>query len=138
MNPQTTSSAARIDIEAIRAKLDSATGQQFWQSPDELAETAALQQILREFPDGASEWDDGLNRRNFLKIAAASLALAGLTGCTKQPNQKILPYVKQPEELVPGEPLYYATTMPFGGYGTWVLVQSRGSHPIQVHCQSRQ
>ena len=66
------------------------------------------------FPPGASEWWDDLSRRSFLKMAAASLALAGLTACTKQPPQEILPYVKQPEELVPGEPLFYATSMLLG------------------------
>ena len=41
----------------------------------------------------------------------ASLALAGLTACTRQPTEHIVPYVRQPEELVPGRPLFYATAM---------------------------
>jgi hypothetical protein len=74
--------------------------------------------LLREFPDGASEWPIELNRRDFLKLAAASLALAGVTACTKQPTQQILPYVNQPANLVLGEPLIYATSMLLGGFAT--------------------
>ena len=88
--------------------------------------------LHREFSNGASEWDDGVSRRSFLKMAAASLALAGLTGCTKQPVQHILPYVKEPQELVPGEPLFFATAMCRGGYATGVLAKSREGHPIKV------
>src|SRR5205807_5828115 len=86
----------------------------------------------REFPPGATEWWDSLDRRSFLKMATASLALAGLTACTKQPTHEILPYVKQPEELVPGEPLFYATAMLLGGFATGVLVKSREGHPIKI------
>ncbi|HLX69392.1 MAG TPA: TAT-variant-translocated molybdopterin oxidoreductase [Verrucomicrobiae bacterium] len=121
------------DLAAIRAKLDGVHGQRYWQSLDELAETPEFREMLRrEFPDGASEWDDGLSRRSFLKMAAASLALAGLTACTKQRPHNILPYVKEPEELVLGEPLFYATTMQLGGYATGVLAKSREGHPVKV------
>src|SRR5205809_8112119 len=88
--------------------------------------------LHREFPPGASEWLDSLNRRSFLKLAAASLALGGLTACTKQPVHQILPYVKQPAELVLGEPLFYATSMLLGGFATGVLVKSREGHPIKI------
>lgn len=105
MNSQRKS--APLDLAAIRAKLDGVRGQEYWRSLDEIAETAEFQEMLRrEFPDGASEWEDGVSRRSFLKLAAASLTLAGLTACTKQPVHEILPYIRQPEELVLGEPLY--------------------------------
>src|SRR5437879_4089633 len=107
----------RLDLAAIRAKLNRVSGQQYWRSLEEVAATPEFTAMLqREFPPGASEWCDGVSRRNFLKLAAASLALAGLTACTKQPAQSILPYVNQPENLVPGEPLFYATSMLFGGF----------------------
>ena len=122
-----------LNLAAVRAKLDRADGRQYWRSLSELAETPEFQHMLhREFPEGASEWLGELNRRSFLKMAAASLALAGLTACTKQPVHEILPYVKQPEELMLGEPLYYATSMLFGGYATGVLAKSREGHPIKV------
>src|SRR5438128_598779 len=99
-----------MDLAAIRARLVGAGGRQYWRSLEQLADTPEFCELLhREFPSGASEWLEGLSRRNFLKLAAASTALAGLTACTRQPVHQILPYVKQPEELVPGEPLFYAT-----------------------------
>jgi MoCo/4Fe-4S cofactor protein with predicted Tat translocation signal len=125
--------AQPLDLADIRAQLDGARGQQYWRSLDELSETPEFKEMLhREFPNGASEWEDGVSRRSFLKMAAASLALAGLTACTKQPIHEILPYVKQPEKLVPGEPLFYATSMCLGGYATGVLAKSREGHPIKV------
>src|SRR5205085_8697392 len=111
------------DLAAIRAKLNKACGQQYWRSLEQIADTQQFREMLhREFPPGAAEWWDGLSRRSFLKMAAASLALSGLTACTKQPAKEILPYVNQPAELIPGEPLMYATTFTLGGFATGVLV----------------
>ena len=123
----------RLNLAAIRAKLNGAQGRQYWRSLNELAESPEFQEMLhREFPKGASEWSPDLNRRSFLKMAAAALALAGLSACTKQPPHAIFPYVNQPQELVLGEPLYYATSMILGGYATGVLVKNREGHPIKV------
>ena len=121
------------NLAEIRAKLAGSHGQRYWQSLEEIAETPQFKEMLeREFPAGASEWWDGLSRRNFLKMAAASMALAGLSACTKQPPHEILPYIKQPEELVLGEPLFYATSMVHGGFANGVLAKSREGHPIKV------
>ena len=78
-----------LDLAAIRAKLAGAQGPKYWQSLEELAETEAFQDFLfREFPRQASEWeDDEPGRRKFLKLMGASLALAGLSACTRQPNE---------------------------------------------------
>ena len=109
------------------------TGRQYWRSLEELARTRQFTDMRhREFPPGASEWEDGLSRRNFLKLSGVSLALAGLTACTKQPPKEILPYVNQPEGLTPGEPLFYATAMVHQGFATGVLVKSREGHPIKI------
>src|SRR5205823_4617057 len=68
---------AQLDLDAIRARLDGVRGQHYWRSLEEVAQTKEFQEMMhREFPAGASEWWDGLNRRNFLKLAAASLALS--------------------------------------------------------------
>lgn len=134
-NPRNANQAARpkLDLASIRAKLNRTRGQEYWRSLDEIAETNEFQQMLhREFPPGASEWWDGLSRRSFLRMAAATMALSGLTACTKQPTREIYPYVKQPEQLVLGEPLYYATSMVLGGFATGVLAKSREGHPIKV------
>src|SRR5438045_2132187 len=97
----------------------------YWRSLDELADTPEFRQFLfREFPAGASEWLDGVSRRRFLKLMGASFALAGLTSCTRQPPEAIVPYIKQPENLTPGQPLFFASAMPFNGYGLGILVES--------------
>ena len=65
---------------------------------------------------------------------AASLGLAGLSGCspTAAPRERIVPYVRPPEEIVPGKPLYFATAMPFGGYGIGLIVKSHEGRPIKI------
>ena len=88
--------------------------------------------LHREFPAQASEFTDEVSRRNFLKLMGASLALAGMTACTRQPMQKIVPYVRQPEEIVPGIPLYFATAMPFDGFGIGLLAMSYEGHPTKI------
>jgi molybdopterin-containing oxidoreductase family iron-sulfur binding subunit len=78
------------------------------------------------------EWAAGLDRRELLKLGGVSLALAGLTACTRQPAEKIVPYVRQPEEIVPGKPLFFATAMTLGGYATGLLVESNMGRPTKA------
>ncbi|HXV96989.1 MAG TPA: TAT-variant-translocated molybdopterin oxidoreductase, partial [Anaerolineae bacterium] len=112
-----------LNLAALRDSLAQAHGRHYWRSLEELANTAEFQDFLhREFPRQASEWTDSLSRRNFLKLMGASLALAGLTSCSSQPPEAIVPYVQAPEEFVPGKPLFYATAMLLGGYATGILV----------------
>jgi molybdopterin-containing oxidoreductase family iron-sulfur binding subunit len=85
-----------------------------------------------EFPPHAAEWPDALDRRRFLQLAGASLALAGFQGCTRQPVESIVPYVRQPEEIVPGRPLFYATVMTLGGYAHGLLVESHEGRPTKI------
>src|SRR5688500_20411433 len=90
-----------------------------WRSLDELAETPEFQDYLhREFPSNASEWLDPVGRRGFLKLMIASMALAGVAACTVQPAELIVPYVPQPEELIPRKPLSFATPIPPGRAAT--------------------
>src|SRR5207247_5395244 len=119
---------------AIRAKLAGAEGPRFWQSLEELAETEGFQDFLfREFPRQASEWDAGEpGRRKFLKLMGASLALAGLSACTRQPTETIMPYVRAPEGIVPGKPLFFATAMPLSGVATGLLVESQMGRPTKI------
>ena len=105
-----------LDLASIRASLTGASGPEYWRSLEELADTDAFQEFLhREFPAQASEFTDPVGRRQFLRLMGASLALAGVTACTKQPAEAIVPYVRAPEEIVPGKPLFFATAMPLGG-----------------------
>ncbi|MBX5496306.1 MAG: 4Fe-4S dicluster domain-containing protein, partial [Bryobacteraceae bacterium] len=85
-----------------------------------------------EFPHRSTEWLRSPDRREALRLMAASLALAGLTGCTVQPQEQIVPYVRQPEQLVPGRPLFFATAMPMCGYGSGLLVESHEARPTKV------
>src|SRR5438132_401441 len=87
---------------------------------------------MSEFPDGVSEWPGDLSRRDFLKITGASLALAGMSGCVKQPIEKIVPYVRQPEELIPGKPRFYASAMTLGGYAKGILVETHEGRPTKI------
>src|SRR5215218_5386267 len=106
-----------LDLAALRTQLAGQTGARYWRSLDELAETEEFQEFLRrEFPTGAAEWSDAASRRTFLKLMGASLALAGVAGCTSQlPDETIVPYVRAPEEIVPGKPLSYATAITRSG-----------------------
>ena len=123
----------RLDLAAVRARLASADGPQFWRGLEEVSATPEFNQWMhREFPQGAAEWTDAPSRRQFLKLMAASFALAGITACTRQPTEYILPYVKQPEELIPGIPLQYATAMTLGGYATGLLVESHEGRPTKI------
>jgi molybdopterin-containing oxidoreductase family iron-sulfur binding subunit len=122
-----------IDLSAIRARLAGKTGPQFWRSLDELAETPEFEALLhREFPEGASELTDPAGRRDFLRLMGASLALAGAAACTRQPEERIVPYVRAPEEIVPGKPLFFATAMPLGGAAYPVLVESHMGRPTKI------
>jgi MoCo/4Fe-4S cofactor protein with predicted Tat translocation signal len=113
--------------------LETSKGVRFWRSLEELEESAETREMLeREFPASALKPLDELGRRSFLKLMGASLAMAGFNGCTRQPIEQIVPYVRQPEEIVPGEPLYFATAMPLGGFGTGILVKSREGRPIKA------
>src|SRR3984893_8365519 len=122
-----------LDLAAVRAKLGSKTGKQYWRTLEELADDPQFEQLLhREFPRQASEWDDSVDRRDFLKLMAASLAFAGLSGCGKPPEEHIVPYVKQPEGLILGKPQFYATAMPFGADAIGVLVESHEGRPTNI------
>ncbi len=122
-----------MTLEQARAKLAGKTGPKYWRSVDELADTPAFREMAaREFPSQAAEWIDPVSRRGFLKVMGASLALAGLSGCTKQPEETIYPYIKQPEDLVLGRPVYFATAFPFPTGAIPLLVKSDAYRPIKL------
>src|SRR5919109_815805 len=85
-----------------------------------------------EFAPGASEWTAGLSRREFLRLSGATLALAGLGACTKQPLEKIVPYVEQPEVVIPGRPVRFATATQCSGFGQGLLVTSYEGRPTKI------
>jgi len=122
-----------MTLVQLRQELKGVKGKKFWRSVDELADTAEFQAAVeREFPSAAQEWVDPVSRRGFLKVMGASLALAGLAGCTKQPEETIYPYVKQPEDLVLGKPMYFATAHPFSTGGVPLLIKSDEFRPVKI------
>jgi len=105
----------------------------FWRGLEELANTPEFRDHQEnEFPHGANDPEAKLDRRELMKVMAASAAFAGLSGCTKLPTQKIVPYVRQPEEIIPGKPLFYATAVTLGGVATGVLVESHMARPTKM------
>ena len=128
----------KLDLVQVQADIEKKNGPEFWRSLEELAGSAEFREMMhREFPKGASEWVDAVSRRGFFKLMGSSLALAGMTACTKQPFEQIVPYVKQPEELVLGRPMFYATAFTLGGYATPLLVTSREYRPIKIEGNDR-
>ena len=122
-----------LELGEIRQQLEGVEGPEYWRSLEELAQTPEFEELLkREFPQQASELPEGVDRRRFLQLAAASLALGGLTACTRQPLEKIVPYVQQPESLIPGKPISFASTMTLDGYARPVLVESHMGRPTKI------
>ncbi len=127
------SDSTPIDRAEFRRRLFSRKGPEYWRSLDELANTEEFREFLhREFPREASVWEGTLDRRSFLQIMGASLALGGLSSCMKQPDQKIIPYIKQPEIIVPGVPLQFATACVQDGFATGVLATSHMGRPTRI------
>jgi len=120
-------------LAEVRAQLNGVKGKRYWRSIDELAGTPEFEAaVAKEFPDAAQEWVDPVSRRGFMKLMGASLALAGLAGCTKQPDEPIYAYVKAPEDLILGKPMYFATAHPTAVGGVPLLVKSDAYRPIKV------
>ncbi|MEO8034677.1 MAG: TAT-variant-translocated molybdopterin oxidoreductase [Acidobacteriota bacterium] len=123
------SDTKQLDLKQFRARL-AADG--YWRSLDELARGDQFDDFfLHEFPQQALPLEKGVDRRSFVKLMGASVAMAGLAAC-QQPAETIIPYVKQPENLIPGQPIFFASAMALGGYGTGVLVESHMGRPTKI------
>ncbi|MGO9678193.1 MAG: TAT-variant-translocated molybdopterin oxidoreductase, partial [Candidatus Sulfotelmatobacter sp.] len=135
------SKKGKLDLDSVRAQIEAANekaGPEYWRSLEELAGSPAFQEALhREFPKDASEWVDSVSRRGFLKVMGASMALAGMTGCVRLPLEPIVPYVRQPEDVIPGRPMFYATAMTLGGYASPLLVESHLGRPTKIEGNDR-
>ncbi|HEY2759260.1 MAG TPA: TAT-variant-translocated molybdopterin oxidoreductase, partial [Pirellulales bacterium] len=110
-------------------------GRRLWMSLEELSNTEEFRRLIeREFPAQATDWPDSLSRRKFLTLMGASLALAGIGGCSVKPapSTQIVPYVRSPEEVVPGKPLFYATAMTFAGAAVGLLVETHMGRPTKI------
>ncbi|MBK7404321.1 MAG: TAT-variant-translocated molybdopterin oxidoreductase [Phycisphaerales bacterium] len=122
-----------IDVEA---RVGQPVGRSYWRSVDEYAQTREFRELVeREFPAGASELVSS-SRRDFVKLMGAGLALAGaatIPGC-RRPDHKILPYSQNvPEEIIPGKPLFYATSMPLPrGGAEGLVVETHEGRPTKI------
>ena len=127
------SEESAVDLADLQRRLGSADGPTFWRSLEEAADTESFRSyVQREFPDQASELADPETRRTFLKVMGASLALAGVSGCAIRTPEKIIPWVKSPENIVPGKPQFFASAMTMNGLATGILVESHQGRPTRV------
>ncbi len=124
---------SKTNFASLRDKILAKNGKDYWRSVEEFADAPEFEEFVKhEYPVQAEEWDSSLSRRNFIKVMGASLALAGLSGCVIQPNERIVPYVSQPENIIPGKPLYFATAMTLGGVATGLLAKSNEGRPTKI------
>ena len=127
----------KVDLAGARARLHQKSGREYWRSLEDLAAQPEFREMIeREFPRQAIGWSEDEDpvegRRNFLKLMGASLALAGLSACTRQPTEFIMPYIRQPEELIPGKPLFFATATTLNGVANGVLAESHEGRPTKI------
>ncbi|MCJ2094049.1 TAT-variant-translocated molybdopterin oxidoreductase [Methylobacterium sp. J-072] len=120
------------DIAALRQKLAGGDGPRFWRSLDAVADSPEFRDYLAaEFPS-AARLAASPERRGFLKLMAASFALGGLTACGGGSRDYEVPYVNQPERIVPGTDLSYASSAVFDGFGNGILVTTRNGRPLKI------
>jgi MoCo/4Fe-4S cofactor protein with predicted Tat translocation signal len=105
---------------------------EFWRTLAEHDGADLHELVGDEFASRLPASPDAVERRSFLKLMAASIAMAGMAGCTRQPAEQIVPYVRKPEEIIPGRPLFYATAMTLGGRATGLLVESHEGRPTKI------
>ena len=121
-----------IDFKEFRKRVGDLRGKEYWRSLEELSRSDAFDEFFaEEFPQQALALERGVDRRSFMKLMGASVALGGLAAC-QGPVEKIVPYVNQPENLVPGKAMYFASTMTLGGFGSGVLVTSHLNRPTKI------
>src|SRR6478609_7448122 len=116
----------------FRKRIGDVKHPEYWRSLDELMRSEVFDDFMHdEFPRQAAALTSGVDRRDFMKLMGASMAMAGLVACN-QPDEKIIPYVNQPENLIPGKPIYFASAMLVGGYAKGVLVESHMGRPTKI------
>ena len=122
-------------IGRLREQLSGKSGEEYWRTLEEMVERdPALQAYLdREFHSQRGRFlAGGASRRDFLRLMGASLALAGVGSCTRQPEEMLVPYAAMPENRIPGRPQTYATALPQAGGAFGVLVESHGGRPTKI------
>jgi molybdopterin-containing oxidoreductase family iron-sulfur binding subunit len=126
-------SPSRSLVDDVRAALAGVHGAEYWRTLEALAARPDFQVFLRqEFPSQAERFARPLERREFLRLMGASLGVAGLAACTRQPDETIVPFASTSEYTIPGSPLYFATAMSLGGAALGLLVESHMGRPTKI------
>lgn len=121
-----------LNFTEFRARVGDLRGKEFWRSLEDLSRSEVFDEFFaQEFPQQAIPLQKGVDRRSFMKFMGASVAMAGLAAC-RPPAETIVPYVDQPENLIPGKPLFFASAMPLGGAATGVLVEAHMNRPTKI------
>ena len=124
---------SKNNFALMRDKILSQNGKEYWRSVDEFVDAPEFGEFVkREFPVHSEDWDNAVSRRTFVKLMGGTLALAGLSGCVIQPAEKIVPYVRPEQDMLPGKPLFFATAVSLGGIATGLLAKSFDGRPIKV------
>jgi Fe-S-cluster-containing dehydrogenase component len=120
----------------------------YWTSAEDRARTGPVAGAANEFAGGtfdvanyaeaggsgsdADGTGSGVSRRGFMQVASLSTAIAAVGAACRKPPHKIVPYVRRPEEVVPGNPLHFATAYGIDGYASGLLVESHEGRPTKV------
>src|ERR1043165_4990952 len=124
---------SKQNFALLRDSILAKEGKEYWRSVEEFVDAPEFEEfVAREYPHEIEEWDDSLSRRKFVKVMGASLALAGLSGCVIQPAEKIVPYVKNPDGMLPGKANFYATAMSLRGVSVGLLARSNEGRPTKI------
>jgi len=119
-------------LDGLRAQLAGAQGPRFWRALEELVDQPAGRSRLREAFPQLCQLEPSLDRRGFLKLLSASLAMAGLAACSGPPQEQIVPWVHKPEGMSPSLPQFYATTLRHGDDVAGVLVETHQGRPSKI------
>ncbi|HEX5183466.1 MAG TPA: TAT-variant-translocated molybdopterin oxidoreductase [Allosphingosinicella sp.] len=120
-----------LDIGALRAKLEGRQGRAYWRSLEEAAADGDFEEALKaEFPSQFEYWQT--NRRELLRVMGASLALAGVAGCSSRRSDEAIPYVNRPEDMVEDRDGRYATAILFDGYAQPVVATTHAGRPTKL------
>jgi len=126
------SDTKNLSFTDFRNRIGDLRGKEFWRSLEDLSRSEVFDEFMhQEFPQQAVPLEKGVDRRDFLKLMSASVAMAGLTAC-RRPADAIVPYVNQPENLIPGKPLFFASAVTLAGVAHGVLVESHFNRPTKI------
>lgn len=118
-------------MQQLGERLSGQHGPHYWRSLEELADAADFRQRMH---DALPAWaaTASLDRRTFLKLLGASLAMAGLAACGRPPEDSVMSRVQAPEDNPDGDAIFYATTLCMAGAAVGVLVETHQGRPTKI------